>query len=337
MSEIMGFVTMPGVAALNRRLASIGLKAIVTVINCNAGLTFGRRASSMDPTLKNSAEQIEAAIAGLTDSVNKVGEALGPSIKYGIPNLTGVGFSAAPHELHSAELVQVTRGSGFLLAENLNPPCLALVTPAHMSDMALLTPFADAPPVWGVYIGQRVDGSWFVITFCIMAAWHRLPITEGDLVRETIQEVKRQVEREGVMFDYANLWAFVGPGASEGFEFKGDRSEKLGPHERDGFVHTERIPNPKAGQLGEPDEIDMPYLNLRGWVAEILRTLEIIGREADGRPIYARVPAHQLFVLEHNTVTSPCYASKRARVGVGIAQPGLVLPSNGMVGVVLPR
>lgn len=334
MTLTMGFVTMPGVAALNRALAEAGLTADVKVINCNAGLSFGRRASSSDAAHGNSAELVEATVDSLRRSVTRVGATLNLRVSAsGLDNLTAVGFSAEPHKLDAADLVQITMGPGFLIDNNPHAPCLALVTPADLAlDLALLTPFADAPPVWGVYIGQRLNGSWFVITFCIMATWHRLPETEGDLVRQTVREVKRQVEAEGAPFSLENLWVFVGPGASEGFEFKGSRSGKLSQPERDSYVHTELIPNPKAGEPGEADTIEMPYLNLRGWVAGLFRTLE--KREVDGVTVYNGVPEGQIFELAHNTVTSVCYKSKRGLMGRGEMPPGFVLASNAMVGVV---
>lgn len=331
-----GYVPMPGVAALNRRLAELRLEADVHVINCNAGLAFGRRAASTDPAAGNSPEQVAATVRNLKASLNHVDETLrlpfGPK---SIPNVTAVGFSLAPHLIPADQLVQSTQGAGFLLTENPHPECLALVSAGDLAlDLALLTPFADAPPVWGVYADEH-NGRPLVVTFCIMATWTRLPRSQGDLVRRTIAEVRARVGAKGAVFDPRNLWVFVGPGASEGFEFKGDRSDKLDPEDCEAFVHTELIPNPKFGEPGEPEFILMPYLNLRGWVTDLFRrddlTVDKNGEPAGG------VPVLQVFELAHNTVTSTCYKSKRGLMGRGVAAPGSVIASNGFVGVIRRR
>jgi|GEM_PF-4474502 len=331
--HIEGYVIMPGVAALNRRLAKLGLVADVRVINCNAGLAFGRRASSIDPAAGNSPELVANTVTNLRNSTADVAATLGLTVgPDGVANLTAVGFSLAPHEIDADQLVQRTRGAGFLLTENPHPACLALVCDGDLVfDLALLTPFADAPPVWGVYIDE-VDGKLIVVTFTIMAAWHRLPRNEGDLVRRTVAEVKARVEAKGAVFSARNLWVFVGPAASEGFEFKGTRSGKLDPEDRARFVHEELIPNPKFGAEGEPEFIVMQYLNLRGWVTDLFRRDDLTV-DADGNPA-GGVPVLQVFELAHNTVTSTCYKSKRGLMGRGVAAPGSVIASNGFVGVI---
>lgn len=330
MIQARGFVVMPGVKALNRAFVQAGFRADVVVVNGESGCEFGRRGLAPD----NAPELIATATQNLTFSLNTVGRVLGlRRLPSGRPMLTSVGFASNPREIGEDQLVCDVQGAGFFPADNPHVPSLALVAAPQMIHIPQLVPFADAPPVWGAYIGEDSEGKPLVVTFSMQAQWPRLPQNNGNLIRRTVARVKEMV---GPTFDYANLWVFVGPGARQYFEFGGTRAQKLSPLEQEKFVHSELVPNPKAGQAGEPESIMTPFLNLQEWVLSIFRTLEVIGRRPNGTTIYIGVPEDQLFSLGHNTVDTLPYASKRTTMGTGPARPGTVIRSNALVGVVRP-
>lgn len=340
----LGYVRTPGSLTLNTVLAKFGLAADLVVVDCSAGYTFGRRETVNDPDLVAKADAPDATDADrarvkshdqlaerrteLRASVNQLSHALNipwaglPVDGTLRPLVTGVGFDFRPHRLPKDQLVEVAAGHGFLIGEYTHKPSLGLVLPAHLSrDIALLTPFADAPPVFVVYAGYTRNGQPLLITGTAQGNWlvmsgefsPQAPADAGapDIIGRLINVIRQQVQAAGGDFDANNLFAFVGPGASEDFELAGTRPEKLTSAERDHYMHTKEVPNPK----GE-GTVDVQYLNLRGWVTDRLR---------------AFMPVDHVFELAHNTVTSICYTSKRQRIGSKRADGSTPIPSNAFV------
>lgn len=341
----MGYVRAPGSRTLNALLSRFGLGADLVVVDCNAGYTFGRRETVNDPAEVAKADQPDATDKDrakvrtpdqlaerrteLRASVNQLAHALKIPMapldaNSGVrPLITGVGYDPRPHRLPKDQLVQAATGHGFLVDEYAHGPSLGLVLPANLArDIALLTPFADSPPVFLVYVGYTRHGEPLVVTATAQANWLMLgggvfdfdgsidqPVY--DLLGRLVAGVKSKVEMAGGDFENNNLLAFVGPGASEDFKIV-DKYDRIGRDDWDRYVHTKEVPT------GEGDETkDIDYLNLRGY------TVGVLHRRG--------VPLGNMFELAHDTVTSLCYSSKRARLGQARADGSTPVPSNAMV------
>lgn len=331
-----GMFQAPNVGPLNKLLAEGGLKAEVLVVDCNADLSFGRN----QPKAATESWQIQEWRDKLNRSVDTVTDILGLGrTEDGIANVTAIGLTPAPQRLPHNELVRSTIAAGFTVEENPHEPCLALVSNSELSiGLGLIVPFADAPPVYLVYVGHDRVGMMFVVTACIQAMWHRLPVPTFDdtseiaamkanLVQRTLDGMAAEVRAHGVTFNPRNIWAFVGPGASEEFYVAGKYAPLIGQYAPQ-FLVTKLVParpdDAKFMAMTRPSVhegwVYIDELNLRGWVASLLRE--------------AGIPDRQVSVVEHDTVNSTCYTSKRGRErGVNLVPPN-TLPSNALVGAV---
>jgi hypothetical protein len=333
-----GMFQAPNVGPLNRLLAEGGLKAEVLVVDCNAGLNFGRT----KPKAVTEPEQIQEWQDALNNSVNTVTDILGLGrTQDGVANVTAIGLTSTPQRMPHQDLIRSTIAAGYTVEENPHEPCLALVSNSDLSiGLGLITPFADAPPVYLVYVGFDRFGVMFVVTASIQAIWHRLPVPTFDdapevaakkanLIQSTLNKMAYEVEGHGVIFDIKRVWAFVGPGASEEFYVGGKYAALIGPDYAAQYVVTKLVPadptNANFMAMARPSEYEgwmyIDELNLRGWVAGLLRD--------------AGVPDRQVSVVEHDTVNSMCYSSKRGRErGINLLQQPITLPSNVLVGAV---
>jgi hypothetical protein len=293
--------TMPGQGVLNQMLERLELTARVLIVTRDAGLRLNRR----QPKYVTTEEQQLAWLDKLHDSTQVAADLLGFDAR--MP-MTGIGHTDQSQDLTFSELVQQTLGSGYIPTKNPHKPCLALVSDHYCStQLGFITPFADAVPLYMVYIGKTG-----VFTVNALVPWHRamapttndpLAAEKPDLIGWIIHELGSRVAHNFERFDAENLVAFIGPAANAGLYIDPTSvyANLISPEDIERFT-IQRVVPASLTKVGEPNDdgmVKVRELFLQSWVASML----------------TRQGIDRVFVLPHNTIQDDSYASDRRQPG----------------------
>lgn len=267
------FVTPPMMDAVNRRFHGEVVRCLMTERTDPEELNFSRNSAPQDL---------------LAYSLTKVRRQL---IGHGI---------ALPREYKPEAndmLAQLAEGGGFTKNFlNPNPAAMALVT--SQRDLVLAATWADAPAFICVYADP------FNSDIRVIAAgsgiWHVLP--QGT-IRQTVELIRKEVERLGGDFDAQNLWVTTSPGArADGdWPFRLDAKGEGILSEGDTKNFVSRFVRPLDDPTPEPWRGDKPLrdrvLDLSGLVAGLWETHGLVqqgGDNPDGQLYFDERPNGRL-------------------------------------------